>query len=133
MEPIQTRVEVDVSQLGNLSAAAQRVAAATSTMAERFVASGMTAAEAASALQNLGMSASAAAAATARFNTTLGAAAQQAATATAGIAGMDRAMASGAVRIAASELGLGQLGFAFAREGAASSALAPALAVAFPV
>jgi hypothetical protein len=47
------------------------------------------------------------------------------ASATASIGAMDKAIASGAIRIAASELGLGQLGFAFASVGAASSLLAP--------
>jgi hypothetical protein len=133
MSDLNVKAVVDVSELANLATASQRVAASTQTMAEKFVQSGMTAAEAASALQNLGWTAAQAAAATARLTTTLAAASQQTAVATASIAGMDRAMASGAIKIAASELGLGRLGFAFARVGAASSALAPMLAVAFPI
>lgn len=46
---------------------------------------------------------------------------------------LTRAMASSGTRIAAAELGLGQLGMAFGRVAGASNLLAPAMAAAFPV
>jgi len=53
--------------------------------------------------------------------------------ATASMSGLDRAMAMATGRIAAAELGMGMMGSALARVGAASGALGPILAAAFPV
>jgi hypothetical protein len=133
MEPIRGRVEIDVSQLGNLASASESVASSTQTMAQRFLAAGLSAREAQSALQNLGVSAKAAQAAVAGFSTAAVVAGTSAADAATKVDSMTRAMAAADVRIASSIGGLGGLGSAFARVGAASSTLAPILAAGFPV
>jgi hypothetical protein len=126
-------IEVNTNPLVNFAEASRQVASNCQVMATQFVASGMSAKEAASALENLGFSAKEAAIATGTFASAAGKTAKDAQAAAASIGAMDRALASGAIRIAASEAGLGQLGFAFARVGAASATVAPLLAVAFPV
>jgi hypothetical protein len=125
-EPLFIGVQVDVSPLETLGNA-------TKAMAERFIQSGLSAKEAASALQNLGVSAKEAAEATGTFGAAAAAAGEQTARATTSIDSMTRAMAAADVRVVSSISGLGGLGNAFARVGAASSTLAPILAAAFPV
>jgi hypothetical protein len=133
MADLKTSVIVDVSQLANLSRASQEVASATQAMAERFMQSGMSAAEAASALENMGASAREAAIATGTFSSAAEAAGLGAERAAAGVTSMERAMAAADVRVVSSIGGLGGIGTAMARVGAASSTMAPLLASAFPV
>ncbi|MCU1317248.1 MAG: hypothetical protein JWN63_2570, partial [Candidatus Acidoferrum typicum] len=132
-EDLKIKVVADISGLSALAGASEQVASSVSSMAERFVKSGLSAEQAASALRNMGVSAKEAASATAAFGVNVAAAASKTVAATNAVDGMTRAMAASGVRIAASELGLGQLGFAFSRVGSASSALAPILSAAFPV
>jgi len=110
-----------VTSNAKLSAAAQQASA-------MMTKQGFSAKQAEQALISLGYSAKEAAAAMRELATPppLEPAVQQ-------ISSMDRAMAMGGVRIAAYELGLGQLGYAFARVGAVSAALAPILAALFPL
>jgi hypothetical protein len=133
MADLKVGVQVDASALGQLGEASKQVASNFDTLADRFIKSGLTAKETASALQNLGYTAAQAATATAKFTTNTIAAAAASSAAANSVGALDKALASGAVRIAAAEAGLGPLGFAFARIGSASSGLAPILAAAFPV
>ncbi len=130
---LRIAIEVDTQQLTALSTASQQVASSTSSMAEKFIKSGLSASEAASALQHLGMSAREAQVAVAAFDGTLTQTATQSAATAASVTTLDKALASGAVRIASTEAGLGPLGFALARIGSASAGLAPLLAAAFPI
>jgi hypothetical protein len=146
-DPLKIGVEVDVGQLEKLASASKSVAASANEMkaafastandaaqlAARLLAQGVSANDAKGALINLGYSAKAAAAAMKLLASGAEDAGKKAAGAGTNIDGMTRALASGAVRIAASELGMGQLGFAFARVGAASAAIAPILASAFAI
>jgi hypothetical protein len=133
MADLKIGTSIDLGPLGKLGEASKQVASNLDAMAERFVKSGLTAKEAASALTNMGYSASSAAAAVKAFSTATAGATAQTVAATTSVDGLTRALAAGGVRIASTELGVGQLGFALGRVGAASSLVAPALAVAFPV
>lgn len=133
MADLKIGTSIDVGPLGKLGAASKEMASNLDVLAERFVKSGLTAKEAASALTNMGYSAATAAAAVKTFATATAGAAAQTAAATSSVDGLTRALAAGGVRIASAELGVGQLGFALGRVGAASSLVAPMLAASFPL
>lgn len=154
MADLRVGVNVETGELGKLAAASQQVASSTTAvgasfntasqasanLASKLMAQGLTAQQAQSALVNLGMTAKNAAAILAGLTgqtVALTGAKNALANATAksgsGIDAWTRQLANSAVRIAASELGMGQLGFAFGRLGAMSTALAPILASTFTV
>jgi hypothetical protein len=128
---LKIEVAVDVGPVDQLGASAKNLAGSISTLAAQFVASGLSAKEAASALQNLGYSAAQAAAATKNLASAEEMVGAAAAVTTAKVDAMTRALGMGATRIAASEAGMGQLGFALTRVTSASPALAAALQYAF--
>jgi hypothetical protein len=119
-------VEVDASPMSVLAATSRELEGGLSRMAVQFMASGLSAKDAASALVSLGASEKDAAAA-------CGLLSRETAVATTGVDGLSRAMAASGVRIAAQELGLNGMGMAFGRVAGASTALAGALQYAFPV
>jgi hypothetical protein len=147
MADLRIGAEVDVSQLGKLAEGSERVAASTRTagssfayaseeaanLATKLMAQGVSAKEAEGALINMGMSARNAAAIMAQLTGATAALGTEVVATTTKVDAFTRQMANSAVRIAASEAGLGQLGFAFGRLGAMSSALAPILASTFAV
>lgn len=132
MPDLRIGTEVDISALGNLSAASKQVQNEVAALAARFIAAGQSAQDTESALRNLGYSAKETAAAMAQLGTTTAAAGAQVAAASTSVDAMTRAMANADVRIASSMAGAGQFGFALARVGAVSSTLAPILAAVFP-
>lgn len=131
------RLNIQVDGVGNvqagMKAAADAVNGGARSIAAALIAQGESAQAAESALINLGYSAKEAAAVIAEFagaaNTVVGPTDRAAAS----ISGLDRAMAQASVRIAASEAGLGSLGFALGRVASQSSTLGPILSAAFPV
>src|SRR6267142_6295836 len=143
--PLEITAIVDVSQLDKLARISFEVAKGTDSMSEAFVkgssaasrmavqfsATGLTVQETASALKNLGFTAKETAEGLVSAGlgaVTLG---KESAAAATGVDSMTRALASGGVRIASSELGLGQLGFSLARVAGSSAMLSNALQFAF--
>ncbi len=144
-DELKILVSVDLSPLEQLAAASRETAEATTSMgsafnlaqtpavnlANRLLASGVSTKELGMALKATGMSAQDAAATVASMTAATAALGKEAADTTVKVTALDRAMAAGAVRMLASEAGIGQLGFALARVGAASATLAPIMAGLF--
>jgi hypothetical protein len=145
--PLKIGVEIDTTQLGKLASASQEVAASTTTMssafanassaasdlARRFIASGMSAKDAQDALIGLGYSARAAAAVMAELGGATAIVGTEAAATATKVDKLSSGLAYASIRMGASEAGAGQLGYALARLGSSSAALAPILASTFAV
>jgi polyhydroxyalkanoate synthesis regulator phasin len=139
--------EVDVSQLGKLAEGSQQVARdvtamgssfgtaseAAANLASKLLASGLTVKEVESALINMGLSARNAATVMATLTEATATLGAETIATTTKVDAFTRQMANSAIRIAASEAGIGQLGFAFGRLGAMSQTLAPILASTFAI
>jgi hypothetical protein len=125
---LRLTVSADVSPiLGAVNQAAAGVSTAADKMAASFKAAGLSFTDAEAAMKSLGFTA----AETAASLKVAGYEAQKAGAQV--ITRLDSAMASGAVRVAAMESGIGGMGTALGRVVAASSTLAPVFAAAFPV
>src|SRR5437773_7896330 len=133
MPEMRVGVSVDVGPLEQLSSSARTVDSTLSSLVRRFSESGMSAKDCEGALIGLGYSAKQAAAAMTSLQGAVSGAASPMAAATTAVTSLDRAFATGGVRIAAYESGLGPLGFALSRIAGASATLAPILSAAFPV
>src|ERR1019366_4694655 len=102
-------------------------------MAQSFMQAGMSAKAAEAELVRQGTAAPIAAAAMAELGTATATTSGETEVATAEISKMDRALAYSTARLAANELGVGQMGLAFGRLGMISQTMAPIMAAAFPV
>ncbi len=145
--PLKVGLEVDIAQASKFAEASKQVAASTGAMgqqfretgsaatdmAARFLKSGMDVETTKGALVGLGLSAKAAAATMVELGVATAATGTEMAAASTKVDAFTRQLANSAIRIASTELGMGQLGFAFGRLGAMSSTLAPILASTFTV
>src|SRR6266550_767747 len=145
--PLRIGVEVNVGEVGKLAEASRQVARSTATMGEqfretenaatdmaaRFLRSGMDVETVKGALVGLGSTAKQAAAIMVELGVATATTGTEMAATTTKVDAFTRQLANSAIRIAASETGMGQLGFAFGRLGAMSSTLAPILASTFTV
>lgn len=131
--PIRIGIEVDTSQTAKLTAAAKEVGASVTDMAQRFMASGLSAKEAASALQNMGASAKEAAIATGTLSAAQVELAASSEVAAAGMSGFDKAAAMAGGRIAGMELGLGMAGGALGRMAQYLGPIGPLFELALPI
>ena len=123
----------------NAAALTANAAAATANLspmarlAQSLLAAGLSAKEVQSALLNEGLSAKEATAAMAELGAVTAEVGAEEEAAATKVDLMTRSLAYSGTRVAAYDLGLGQLGYALGRVGAVSNTLAPILAAAFPV
>lgn len=126
LDPLEIKVVVEASGLSQLSAASQETAKAVDTLSSSFSKNAAAATQGKMRASEWVAMMNAQEAAAKR----LAAASEETA---AKVSGMDRAMASAGVRIAAGTANMGMMGGALGRVAAASSTLAPILAAAFPL
>lgn len=131
--PLRVGLEVDVSQADKLAAASKEIGNAVADMGKKFMASGLSAQEAASALRNMGVSAAEAASAVGILTVAETEVAQASTVAATSMSGFERSAAIATGRVVGFEAGMGLAGGALGRVAAMLPGIGTLFAYALPV